>query len=95
MIQVEVDLNNQKWVVIFRKPRNLQGLCNWERREIKINPALRGAELFEVILHEMLHAEMPDASEEAVERMSVEMTLAMEALGFLPQHKWPPDPSKN
>jgi len=94
---VKVQLNGIDWTVISKKPRGKGhiGKCDWEKRELWIAPSLAGIQRFECVLHEGLHAQMPDASEEAVERMGVELTELLRACGAICSAAESIQPSEN
>lgn len=55
----------------------IQGLWDEEERTITIDEDLKGQEFVEVLLHEVLHAECPSLSEDAVKRTADSQTRAL------------------
>lgn len=58
------------------------GIAYTKDRVIYIDPRLTGAELFETIIHEIMHCQQPDLSEEAVLEYSKEMTELLMKCGY-------------
>jgi hypothetical protein len=62
------------------------GLCDHPEtpyfREIWIRPDLKGERMIDVILHEILHAALPDLNEESVEETATDMAKILWELGY-------------
>lgn len=58
------------------------GLAYADKRKIIIDSRLTGVELLETILHEILHIQQPDLSEEAVLRYSKETAEVLWKIGY-------------
>jgi hypothetical protein len=58
------------------------GLAYADKRKIVIDSRLTGVELLETILHEILHIQQPDLSEEAVLRYSKETAEILWKIGY-------------
>jgi hypothetical protein len=58
------------------------GLAYADKRKIIIDSRLTGVELLETILHEILHIQQPDLSEEAVLRYSKETAEILWKIGY-------------
>jgi hypothetical protein len=59
------------------------GVCRIRQRKISINSTLRGRELLENLLHEMLHATSYHVTDEDwVHRTAEEMSVVLDDLGF-------------
>ena len=83
MKAITVWIGDQKWKVrLCDTPPKTLGECDWNIREIRIYHGLRGEELTEVAVHELLHARWPDLSEEAVTEVAQEMAGVLTALGI-------------
>jgi hypothetical protein len=58
------------------------GLAYADKRKIIIDSRLTGVELLETILHEILHIQQPDLSEEAVLRYTKETAEILWKIGY-------------
>jgi len=70
---LKVRINGQLWTITYGIPGKTNGIiddgcCDYEKRKITIN---RNSEsnLLNVLSHEVLHARLPDFSEEAIEEI--------------------------
>lgn len=80
-------IRGRAWKVRFERPRNrkFRGLCNYRARVIQVSPRLRHEPLG-TLLHEVLHACLPDVCEESVvatERAMVAAIGLLEGRKFL------------
>jgi hypothetical protein len=85
-----VVIRGKRWRVYYKAPpgkENLDsiGLCDYEARKIYIRP---GAKLPDTLIHEAIHAAMPDACEYAVEAAEEAVMLCLYKSGLLidPKH---------
>jgi hypothetical protein len=53
---------------------DLSGWCDNHERQLWIEKRLRGKALLGIIIHEVLHAQNPDFSEERIEERTTELT---------------------
>lgn len=53
------------------------GYCHWESQRILIRSDVKGLERLDTLIHEMLHATLPDTSEDAVERAATDIAAAL------------------
>jgi hypothetical protein len=78
---LSININGKRWIVGYGYPggekirgkiRVHDGICNWAKRKIVIQPQERGRSrsLAETIFHEVAHARFPDMKEDAVEELS-------------------------
>lgn len=66
----------------FRKLFKNRGLADIERREITIDPRLSDERMLGTAIHEVLHLEQWDLSEEAVLRIEANIVDVLLRLGF-------------
>jgi len=62
----EFTLYGDRWRIDYEKRPGLWGECDFTARRITIHTQLRLRKRLEIIIHEILHAGFPDASEESV-----------------------------
>lgn len=61
------------------------GECDYHKREIRISRKLENdRRRMEVIVHETIHASIPDLAEDAVDRTGIAVINALEATKLLP-----------
>jgi hypothetical protein len=53
---------------------SLAGICIYEDRELSILKRLKGRELLDTLVHELLHAELPGLSHRKVKRVAKSIT---------------------
>ena len=77
-------LGDQKWRIkrTNKLGQNHEGECHYATRTLLVRATLRGEELLEVVIHELLHARFPDLCEETVLEVGQEMAAIIYALGF-------------
>lgn len=70
--------------VIHRKlgKERADGLAFTEHNEIHLDTRLKGKKYFEIAIHELLHIQFPDMSEEDVLKHSKKLTNELWKLGF-------------
>lgn len=59
-----------------------EGLCVYDKKEILVLAALEGFTRLEALIHEMLHAGFPQASEDWVTKTAHEMALVVHRDGY-------------
>ena len=78
-----VYIGDQRWKISRdRRLRTKYGECDYGSRTIRICASLRGLDLLDTLIHEMLHARWPDLHEEAVEEFAATLAGFLEAEGF-------------
>ena len=77
-------LGDQKWRIVrtTKLGQNNEGECHYDTKTLLVRSTLRGEELLEVVIHELLHARFPDFGEETVLEFGQEMAGIIYALGF-------------
>jgi hypothetical protein len=81
-------VGDEQWrlVAIWRFEDEEQwGGCSYTRREIAVKKGLSGPDTLRVILHELVHAFLPNWKEARVDAMSDEVTTALLTCGVLSQ----------
>lgn len=58
------------------------GIAYAKDRIIYIDPDQRGLHLFDTIIHEIIHCQQPDLSEEAVSEFAKEMSVLLWKVGY-------------
>lgn len=78
-----VYIGDRQWrIVRVDYPRDREGDCNWQKRTIRVHQSMSGLALMDVMLHEILHARLPDLSEECVEEVASTAAAILDAEGF-------------
>jgi hypothetical protein len=81
---ITVWISDQRWRVRrCRVPSDRHGDCDYDKHLIRVSQSLRGDDLLEVLVHELIHARWPDLSEEAVEEFGQEIAAVVTAFGFV------------
>ena len=76
----KIKIRGRKWTVIFRPvpcEPSLYGICDYDTRTIHVHPKM---EPKGTLIHEVLHACLPDLSESAVNEVEDAITKALELL---------------
>ena len=83
-------INGERWTVVRANlaRRGLWGLCVHTKREIRLDSGLRGQELAETFLHEVLHACLPErfnakTEEKMVFRLAPRLLGALQGIGWI------------
>lgn len=63
--------------------RNVYGFVDYDTQEIHVEDTLKGKKLVEIILHEMDHAQYPEATEATVRQAAREKAELLHKLGLL------------
>jgi succinate dehydrogenase flavin-adding protein (antitoxin of CptAB toxin-antitoxin module) len=86
-----VYIGNQRWKVEWDcRLRGLDGLCDYERKTIKLRRGMNVADLVDTIVHELIHARWPDLHEDAVADFAETLSGFLDASGLLmPDHHAP------
>jgi hypothetical protein len=80
MPDVPFDIEGRDWVIKYTKENlgvDQLGICYFTGCRIIIEPNLKGLEMVDTVIHEILHAALPDISEEAVCRAADAVTLGL------------------
>jgi len=70
---LKVRINGQLWTITYGIPGKTNGIiddgcCDYDKRKITINRNAQ-SNLLNVLSHEVLHARLPDFSEDAIEEL--------------------------
>jgi hypothetical protein len=79
-----VYIGEQRWR-ICRKQKTLPrffGQCDYNAKTISACSSLRGVDLMDTLIHELIHARWPDLAEEAVEEIATTLAGVLDAEGF-------------
>jgi len=78
-----VYIGEQRWKISRDKRlRSDCGQCDYGARTIRICSTLRGLDLLDTLIHEVIHARWPDLAEEAVEEVATTLAGILDAEGF-------------
>jgi hypothetical protein len=61
---------------------NAWGLADTDGHMVQLDERLRGKKHLEILVHEVVHILLPDASEEEVERISINLTTVLWKEGY-------------
>ena len=83
-MKIEARLFDKIWTIerIPRVQDNRLGICYHEQQRIVYASKLKGRELLDTIIHEMLHALFPDEVEVRVDAMATDMMGILREAGF-------------
>ena len=73
---------NPKQVVLLGGENDDRGVCNIEKKTIYISPKLKGRELIDTMIHELLHGYMWWLDEDYVEEISSNIAKILTRMGF-------------
>lgn len=76
---IVVKIAGAEWTVRRRKLSDAHGVCYHDRRVIEIDTGTTGVELWKTIIHEAIHASVPDLAEEAVSRLEIDIAETLNA----------------
>ena len=78
-----VYIGGERWKVTrASRLRKNYGECHYAAKTIRICSTLRGLDLLDTLIHEVIHARWPDLSEEAVEEVATTLAGILDAEGF-------------
>ena len=79
------NFRGKKYKIFFRPPKNMNhiGPCDFGTREIEIKPSLKGKEKLDCIIHEALHACLPDLDDDAVNETGIAVSGLLFKLGYV------------
>lgn len=77
-----ITIDGQVWTVVRRSIPGHYGLCDYDTRTISLTPRMRGRTDLDTTIHEILHAQMPWASEEAVARWASDLAAGLWGMGW-------------
>ncbi|NBW14550.1 MAG: hypothetical protein EBR82_41780 [Caulobacteraceae bacterium] len=77
-----VYIGEQRWKITRARLRGIYGDCNYATRTIRLHGGLRGVDLLDTLIHELIHARWPDLSEDAVVEFSETLSAVLDAEGF-------------
>jgi hypothetical protein len=79
-----VYIGGERWKVTrAARLRKNYGECHYTTKTIRICSSLRGLDLMDTLIHEVIHARWPDLSEEAVEEVATTLAGILDAEGFV------------
>jgi hypothetical protein len=78
-----VYINGQRWKIRWARLRTICGDCDYATKTIRIDSRLKGVELMDTLIHEIIHARWPDLHEGAVLEVSTLLAHELQAAGFL------------
>ncbi len=61
-----IKINGKYWRIMEKSKIHALGYCDYKNRIIQLNPTLGPFDLTRTVLHEIIHARLPDIEEEAV-----------------------------
>jgi len=77
----KLTIGGKKWEVGYGNPgKHNDGICDYEKRRITIAKNRRVRGLANVVAHEVIHARIPDISEECVESTACLIEIALDLL---------------
>lgn len=73
-----------RFKIFFRSPKNRNhlGTCDIGKKEIEIKPTLEGEEELDCLIHEALHACLPDIDDDAVDDTATSIAKFLVRLGY-------------
>lgn len=77
-----VYIGEQRWKITRATLRGIYGDCDYGTRTIRIHAKLRGVDLLDTLIHEIIHARWPDLHEDAVVEFSETLSGVLDAEGF-------------
>lgn len=78
-----VYIGDQRWKISRQtRLRTKYGECDYGSKTIRICSTLRGLDLLDTLIHEVIHARWPDLHEEAVEEVASTLAGILDAEGF-------------
>jgi len=77
-----VYVGDQRWKITRAALRGIYGDCDYGTRVIRIHKSLRGVDLLDTLIHELIHARWPDLHEDAVIEFSETLSAVLDAEGF-------------
>lgn len=77
-----VYIGEQRWKIIRATLRGIFGDCDYGTRTIRIHKGLRGIDLLDTLIHELIHARWPDLHEDAVVEFSETLSGVLDAEGI-------------
>ena len=77
----KLNIAGKKWEVGYGNPgKGNDGICDYDKQRITIAPNRRVRGLANVVAHEVIHARLPDVSEESVESTACLIEIAIDLL---------------
>jgi hypothetical protein len=81
------NLRSKFWKLLFvrqlgTKAKPFAGECDFNSQTIRVVERLRGRELLDTVIHEMLHAVCPDKREPWVNEVATDMSKVLWRLGY-------------
>jgi hypothetical protein len=77
-----VYVGEHRWKITRARLRGIYGDCDYATRTIRIHAGLRGVDLLDTLIHELIHARWPDLHEDAVIEFSETLSGVLDAEGF-------------
>lgn len=81
----KIVIRGRPYTIISRRMKQYDGLCDHPATpypEIWIHQSLRGERMVETIIHEVIHAALPDLCEETVEESARDLAKILWQLGY-------------
>ena len=69
----------ERWTIRHASNLGAMGDCNYDRREIRVRSSLSADDALATVIHETLHASLPDLAEESVCRVEENIMAALKA----------------
>jgi len=82
----KVTLRGTEWDVwLTRENLGLDeyGVCNYDNHTILVEPALKGVERLDTVIHELLHACLPDTAEHSIGETATDLAAALVEIGLV------------
>lgn len=81
----KVMIRGKAWTLLTKRMKDFDGLFDHPGtpgKEIWIHPSLKGEQMLETLIHEMLHAAFPDIAEESVTESAKDLAIVLWELGY-------------
>ena len=82
----KIPLRGEEWDLMFSRVdlgTDCIGVCLHDECRIIVQPELKGAELVDTVIHEALHAMLPDVREGVIDQTATSILNLVGGLGFL------------
>lgn len=74
---VYIKVRGERWRLVIEQDKDAYGTCDCDAKVIRIAPGATQVQSIDTIVHEMLHACLPDLSEDAVAETATDITSAL------------------
>jgi len=77
-------LRGKKFKVVFKAPtsRNNLATCDYDNKEIRVSPKVKGVEKLDCLIHEGLHGALPDLVDDVVNESATGIAKMLWKLGY-------------